>query len=82
MNNLARYAACGIVGLCLFLGSCATPPEPFTYTPDNELKPGPGLFSGEDGVFTIYGTSPAKAPDAGDDRQKESLGDQAPALSR
>ncbi len=26
----------------------------FEYQPDNELKSGPGLLSGEDGVFTIY----------------------------
>ena len=42
------------VGAALVLGGCATQPEPFAYTPDNELKKGPGLFSGEDGVFTIY----------------------------
>ena len=26
----------------------------YTYVEDHELKPGPGLFSGEDGSFTIY----------------------------
>jgi len=33
---------------------CAVTPEPLEYQPDNELKNGPGLLSGEDGVFTIY----------------------------
>jgi hypothetical protein len=33
---------------------CAVTPEPLEYQPDNELKKGPGLLSGEDGVFTIY----------------------------
>jgi hypothetical protein len=28
--------------------------EPMSYTPVSEIPPGPGLFSGEDGVFTIY----------------------------
>ena len=31
----------------------------YPYVEDQELKPGPGLFSGEDGVFTIYGDSPS-----------------------
>jgi hypothetical protein len=33
---------------------CAVTPEPLEYQPDNEFKKGPGLLSGEDGVFTIY----------------------------
>ena len=51
-----------VLGLALTLCSCATSPEPFDYgfdgdlpTGPGELKKGPGLFSGEDGVFTIYG---------------------------
>ena len=39
----------------LFPCACAGPPKPFVYETNRELKPGPGLFSGEDGVFTIYG---------------------------
>ena len=26
----------------------------YTYVEDQELKPGPGLFSGKDGEFTLY----------------------------
>ncbi len=37
----------------LILTDCTTPPMPFTYESDREPKPGPGLFSGEDGVFKI-----------------------------
>jgi hypothetical protein len=44
-----------VVGL--FPCACAGPPKPFVYETNRELKPGPGLFSGEDGVFTIYGKS-------------------------
>ena len=36
------------------LGACATAPEPWEYEDQREVKSGPGLFSGEDGVFTIY----------------------------
>ena len=50
-----------VLGLALTLCSCATSPEPFDYgfdgdlpTGPGELKKGPGLFSGEDGVFKIY----------------------------
>lgn len=31
--------------------------ESWTYQADRELKPGPGLFSGEDGQFTLIGSS-------------------------
>lgn len=44
-----------LLGLCLALGACATTPEPFDYRSSNDLKPGPGLFSGPDGRFTLYG---------------------------
>ena len=42
-----------VTGLAALYG-CAVTPEPFEYQPDNEFKKGPGLLSGEDGVFTIY----------------------------
>jgi hypothetical protein len=44
----------GLVAVILTVSACATSPEPFDYQPDNELKPGPGLLSGEEGAFTIY----------------------------
>lgn len=52
------------VAVCLFPCACADPPKPFVYESDRELKPGPGLFSGEDGVFTIYGKSEDPKPSA------------------
>jgi hypothetical protein len=36
----------------LWLAACAA--EPFDYTPVDEIPPGPGLLSGEDGEFVIY----------------------------
>ncbi len=39
---------------CFFLSGCGG--KEFVYQPDHELKPGPGLFSGEDGEFTLIGT--------------------------
>ena len=47
----------GLLWACLLLFSCGG--EPFTYSPSNEVKPGPGLFSGPDGEFTVIGP---KAP--------------------
>ena len=37
---------------------------PYTYHDDREEMPGPGLFSGEDGVFTIWGKSSENPPQA------------------
>ena len=77
MNTLKRLLVLGGVGLWLLAG-CATPPEPFHYQPDNELKPGPGLFTGEDGVYTIYGpptVSPEAVPAPGEDDKTEETTD-------
>ncbi len=57
-------AACMILGMT----ACALSPEPYDYQPDNELKPGPGLFSGEDGEFTIL-----RIPKAGDQENDSAL---------
>jgi hypothetical protein len=38
----------------LGMGGCSTGKE-YTYEPSSETPPGPGIFSGKDGVFTIYG---------------------------
>ena len=34
------------------LAACAGA-EPFDYTPSSEIPPGPGVFSGSDGEFTV-----------------------------
>jgi hypothetical protein len=34
---------------------CASTPRPFEYHDDRDEKPGPGLFSGDEGGFVIYG---------------------------
>ena len=61
MNTLKRLLVLVGVVLALLAAGCATPPEPFEYQQNNELKPGPGILTGEDGVFTIYGEpTPAK----------------------
>jgi len=43
-----------IVIFCLLLAGCGG--EPFNYEPAHELKPGPGIFSGKDGEFTLIGS--------------------------
>lgn len=40
-----------MLSLLLLSGGCGG--EPYTYVPENELKPGPGLFSGEEGEFIL-----------------------------
>lgn len=52
--------------VCIILSGCGG--ESYTYEPDHELKPGPGLFSGKDGVFTIVG--PASKKEASQKKKK------------
>jgi hypothetical protein len=44
----------GVLVVAIWLTSCGTPPETFEYQSDNETKPGRGVFTGDDGVWTIY----------------------------
>ena len=60
--------------LMLGLAGCTATPEPFKYQPDNEVRPGPGLFSGEEGEFTIF-RIPAEADHKGADSRKEQKGE-------
>jgi len=48
--------------LLLGIGGCSAGKE-YTYEPSSETPPGPGLFSGKDGVFTIYGKESSKNSD-------------------
>ncbi len=57
-----------IVILCLILSGCGG--ESYTYVPDHELKPGPGVFSGKDGEFNIVGLS------AGDETEQNNKEEQ------
>jgi hypothetical protein len=71
MKTMKRMMVLAGVGLWLLVG-CATPPEPFHYQPDNELKPGPGLFTGKEGAYTIYGRPP-EVPDETDPFGEDAL---------
>ncbi len=42
------------VALALALAACAGA-KPFEYHPTDEIPEGPGLFTGEDGEWVIYG---------------------------
>lgn len=55
MNTIVRSMVIAGLAYILVMGGCATPPEPFDYQSDNEIKPGPGLITGEQGAFVIYG---------------------------
>ena len=56
-----------VVAAALMVG-CASSPQPFDYHDDRDEKPGPGLFSGDEGGYVIYGepsdrkTEAEKAP--------------------
>ncbi len=40
--------------IAAFLGACSNI-QPVVFVPIDEIPPGPGLFSGEDGEFVIRG---------------------------
>ena len=55
MKQISSIILTGLLAFCLVLHGCGG--SPYTYGPENELKPGPGLFSGKDGEFTVIGGS-------------------------
>ena len=55
-----------LLSLLLLNGGCGG--ESYTYVPENELKPGPGLFSGEDGEFNLINTPAKEKEEESDDR--------------
>ena len=64
MNTMMRLIVLAGLAAFLVLAACASSPEPFDYQQNNELKPGPGIFTGEEGVYTIYGPPPKPAKEA------------------
>lgn len=54
MKKLSYVRQAGCLLACLLLAGCGG--EPYAYQPDHELKPGPGLFSGDDGEFNLIGS--------------------------
>ena len=49
--------------LVVWIAACASTPQRFEYHDDRDEKPGPGLFSGEEGGYIIYGKPPAQKKD-------------------
>jgi hypothetical protein len=54
MKSICRLLQAGLLAAVLGLAACATSTEPFAYESYNEVKPGPGVFTGEKGTWTIY----------------------------
>jgi hypothetical protein len=71
MNSMKQCIVFGGLALFLLIAACATPPEPFEYQQNNELKPGPGILTGEEGVFTIYGAPPKPAGESSGEDEPE-----------
>ena len=65
MKRLQKLMLAASLLICLFVFGCGG--TAYTPPPADGLKPGPGLFSGEDGVFTLFST--------GGEDQKEQKGD-------
>ncbi|MBT8359322.1 MAG: hypothetical protein KJO32_00070 [Deltaproteobacteria bacterium] len=58
MRGLIFYLQAVILAACLVINGCGG--EDWAYQTDRELKPGPGVFSGKDGEFTIIGSPKSK----------------------
>jgi len=78
MKSLRKKLLLIVVFIAISVSSCATSPEPFDYgfdgdlpTGPGELKKGPGLFSGEDGVFKIYGQSASSEEEPAKQKKSE-----------
>jgi len=52
---MKTYCLVAVFLTCLLCGCSGTD---YNYVDTNEEKPGPGLFSGDDGVFTVIKKSP------------------------
>ena len=74
MNTLKRLIVLAGVVLGLLFAGCATPPEPFDYQKSNELKPGPGIFTGDEGSYTIHGPPPKPAKEAAETSEEDCPG--------
>jgi len=55
MKPISSIFLTGLLAFSLVLYGCGG--SSYTYEPENEIKPGPGLFSGKDGEFTVIGGS-------------------------
>lgn len=64
MKSIRRLSWVGILVAVLGLAACATSTEPFEYESYNEVKPGPGVFTGEKGTWTIYRQEVPAEPEA------------------
>lgn len=64
MHHMPNWVMAWGVGAALMLASCATAPEPFEYQPENELKPGAGVLTGEEGAWTIMEQKKPADPEA------------------
>lgn len=64
MSSL-KFLQLVLLALLVCLAGCGG--EPYTYTQENELKPGPGIFSGEEGEFQLIKSSREKE---GEEKQK------------
>ena len=78
MGDLRKGLLLIIVTLAMALSGCATSPEPRDYSAEKEipsgpgeLQEGPGLFSGDDGVFTIYRKPAATEEEAEEKKGKD-----------
>ncbi len=74
-----RMMLAAVLTVGLSLSGCATSSEPFEYQSDNRAKPGRGVFTGEDGAWTIYRKPMPAEPQA---EPEEEAGDKSGAEAK
>jgi hypothetical protein len=79
MSMIHRVMLSGLLTATLVLGACAHT-EPFEYQNTNDSKPGRGVFTGDDGVWTIYRQEmPSEATTPSAEKSETASGAAAPS---
>ena len=68
--KILRLASAALFPLLLALGGCAAQPAPFPHEAADGLKPGPGLLSGERGLFVIFEQASDAASDTSENEER------------
>ncbi|WP_163338500.1 hypothetical protein [Desulfopila sp. IMCC35008] len=70
MKRIGKSLQTGLILACLLLtASCGG--QSFVYQPTNDIPPGPGLLSGEDGEFNLFSAGGPKNEKHHDSGKKE-----------
>ncbi len=78
---MLRIIPLAVLCAVLVAGACA-PYEEFDYQPNDEMKPGAGLFTGERGAWVLVGDDKSKTGDDGGTSSEEETRRDEPKSNR